>query len=55
MKYQKCPKCDGQGSVAKPPFVPGDVNEWTSSSTSYVCTVCNGEGIILEAPDKEGG
>ena len=51
MKAQKCPKCDGQGTVAKPPWVPGDVHEWTSGETGYTCTVCNGSGIIY-VPDE---
>ena len=46
MKAQKCPKCDGQGTVAKPPWVPGDVHEWISGETGYICDVCNGSGII---------
>jgi hypothetical protein len=46
-EYQKCPKCDGQGLVNKPPYVAGDVNDWESSSTSFVCDVCNGAKIIL--------
>ena len=47
MKAQKCPKCDGQGTVSKPPWVDGDVHEWDdSSSGGYTCQVCNGSGII---------
>lgn len=48
MEYQKCPKCDGQGCVSKPPYVAGDVNTWVSSSTSFVCDVCNGAKIIIK-------
>lgn len=44
--YQKCPKCDGQGSVSKPPYVPGDVNHWSSTSSTFTCDVCNGQKII---------
>jgi|ERR1700741_1518660 len=44
--YQKCPKCDGQGSVSKPPGVPGDVHHWVSSSSTFLCDVCNGAKIF---------
>jgi hypothetical protein len=45
-KWQLCPKCNGQGTVEKPPHIPGDVHQWTSSSCSFVCDVCNGAKII---------
>ena len=48
--YQKCPKCNGQGSVSIPPHVAGDVGQWTSSATQYVCDVCNGAKIIPMCP-----
>jgi hypothetical protein len=51
-KYQLCPKCNGQGIVSKPPWVAGDISEWTSSSTSYQCDVCCGQKILL-VPDIE--
>ncbi len=44
--YQKCPKCDGQGTVSKPPHIAGDVYEWSSSSISHTCDICNGNKII---------
>ena len=44
--YQLCPKCNGQGIVSKPPWVAGDINEWTSSAASYVCDLCNGAKVI---------
>ena len=44
--YQLCPKCSGQGTVSKPPYIAGDVYEWTSSSTIFICDVCNGGKII---------
>ena len=44
--WQLCPKCNGQGIVSKPGDIPGDINEWTSSETSYVCDLCNGKKII---------
>ena len=43
---QLCPKCNGHGAVSKPPYVAGDVHEWTSSATSFTCDVCNGAKII---------
>lgn len=46
MQWQLCPKCDGQGSVSKPPYVPVDVDHWASSAVSFVCDVCNGAKII---------
>ena len=44
--YQTCPKCNGQGSVSKPPYVPGDVHQWSSTSINFICDVCNGAKII---------
>lgn len=47
MSWQKCPKCDGQGTVSKPPWVAGDVQQWQSSATTgYTCDVCHGAKII---------
>lgn len=46
-KYQLCPKCNGQGTVSKPPWVAGDVQKWASSSTSFVCDVCQGSKILV--------
>lgn len=42
---QLCPKCNGQGTVSKPPWVAGDVYQWTSA-TSFICDVCNGAKVI---------
>lgn len=44
--YQLCPKCNGQGQTSKPPYVAGDVHQWSSSSCSFPCDVCNGSKII---------
>ena len=44
--YQLCPKCNGQGQVSKPPYIAGDVYEWSSSSCIFPCDVCNGSKII---------
>ena len=54
--WQLCPKCNGQGTVSKPPYVPGDVNEWSSTSSVHTCDVCNGAKIIAtpqSTPPKE--
>ena len=44
--YQLCPKCNGQGQVSKPPWIAGDVYEWSNSSSIFPCDVCNGQKII---------
>jgi len=44
--YQLCPKCNGQGQISKPPYIAGDVHEWSSSSCIFPCDVCNGSKII---------
>lgn len=46
LRYQLCPKCLGQGIVSKPPWVPGDVHEWTSSACTFVCDLCNGQKVV---------
>ena len=47
MTWELCPKCHGQGTVSKPPYLPGDVQTWASSdSTPHICDVCNGKRII---------
>ncbi len=44
-----CPVCNGQGTVSKPPWIAGDVTEWTSGDTQfYPCKACNGTGIVWE-------
>jgi hypothetical protein len=48
IKYQICPKCQGQGIVSKPPWIAAEVTEWSSAtSVSHTCDVCNGGKIIL--------
>lgn len=43
----KCPVCQGQGTVSRPPFVAGDVPGWTTSGTQqYACRACGGTGIV---------
>lgn len=49
MHYQTCPKCQGQGTVSKPPYVQGDVHQWASTTTSFLCDVCNGAKTLLVA------
>lgn len=45
--YQICPKCHGQGIVSIPPYVSGDILQWSSTTlTNFVCNVCNGDKII---------
>lgn len=46
-EWQLCPKCGGQGTVSKPPYIPGDINQWSSSAMSHVCDVCNGAKTIM--------
>lgn len=46
--YQKCPVCDGQGLVSRPPWIAGDVQSWSDSHTgSYECRACHGTGLLL--------
>ncbi len=43
----KCPVCDGQGTVLKPPWVAGDKEEWTDMNTApYECRACKGTGVL---------
>ena len=43
--YQKCPICNGQGTVTNNTIA-------TTSSFSNVCTVCNGTKIISTITGK---
>lgn len=45
--YQLCPKCQGQGIVSRPPWVPADQLTWCSTQTSHVCDVCHGAKVLL--------
>ena len=45
-EYQVCPKCNGQGIVSKPPWIAGDVYQWSATSATFICDVCNGAKII---------
>lgn len=51
MKVQLCPKCQGQGIVSRPPWVPGDVSTWSSTAAVYQCDVCHGAKIIYLPDD----
>ncbi len=43
----KCPVCDGQGTVSRPPHIAGDVNAWVSSDVEfYDYPACDGTGIV---------
>ena len=47
-EWLKCPVCDGQGTVSKPPWVAGDQQSWASSGTeTYPCWACGGTGTML--------
>lgn len=46
-KWQKCPKCDGQGTVSKPPYVPGNISVWASATTSHQCDLCKGTKAVF--------
>lgn len=49
MTPHTCPVCNGAGRVSRPPWVAGDVTEWSSSSAGpYPCQSCNGTGIVWE-------
>ncbi len=51
-EWQKCPKCDGQGIVSKPPWIAGDVfyGSWSDTIGQHQCNVCNGLMIIPSPP-----
>lgn len=43
----KCPVCDGQGIVSKPPWVAGDQVTWVSGGvTTYPCPACAGAKVL---------
>ena len=52
-EWQLCPKCLGQGTVSKPPYLAGDIFHWSSNQTSFQCDVCNGSKIITRPPIKK--
>lgn len=42
----KCPICEGQGLVSRPPWLAGDQHTWTGDSAGYQCHACNGTGVV---------
>lgn len=45
----KCPVCSGTGKVLRPPWIPGDVTDWTTNTTNtYPCNACRGAGYIKQ-------
>ena len=53
----KCPVCDGQGLVSKPPYLAGDQQTWGDSSCApYPCKRCGGIGTLeVGAASPAGG
>jgi DnaJ-class molecular chaperone len=50
----KCPVCNGQGLVSRPPYIAGDQNEWFSSSAGpFTCHACGGSGIVWSVEGEE--
>jgi DnaJ-class molecular chaperone len=50
----KCPVCEGTGLVSRPPWVAGDVPEWTAAQTQYPCRTCDGTGVMWEQGSPNG-
>ena len=45
----KCPLCNGTGLVGRNPYIAGDVQEWSDSSSGpWQCHGCYGSGIVWE-------
>lgn len=43
----KCPVCDGQGHLNKPPCIAGVQDSWCDYHTrTYPCHHCEGTGVI---------
>ena len=42
----KCPVCDGQGLVSRPPNVADNVTAWVGNTTIHPCHACDGKGIV---------
>ena len=46
-RVQLCPKCQGQGIVSRPPWVPADVTTWSAPTVApYRCNLCDGQMVI---------
>ena len=49
MAYQKCPVCNGNGTVSGGFYDhPGDCPYWTTDHTTETCRTCQGRGIIVD-------
>ena len=53
----KCPACNGQRTVSKPPNVAGDQDTWSANNAfnKYPCPACDGAGIIWENKEESNG
>ena len=51
---QKCPRCGGQGTTNRPPWVAGDQPFWTDSNAGpHPCPTCAGNGVLLVVQSSE--
>lgn len=54
MSPLKCPVCDGQGHLNKPPWVAGDQATWVSVDIrTYECHACQGRGWLRELSPQD--
>jgi hypothetical protein len=45
----RCPVYNGHGTVSRPPWIAGDVDNWTHSDAGpYECRACKASGIVWE-------
>ena len=52
---QRCPVCNGQGTVSRPPHIAGDQPTWVSTTVApYRCRRCAGLGTIEVPPSPHG-
>lgn len=43
----KCPACNGTGLVSRPPWIAGDLDNFTTSSCGpWPCKPCGGSGVL---------
>ena len=55
MTVVRCPTCNGQTTVSRPPYVAGDLPEWSTTDIRlYPCPTCKAKGWI-HIPDLEVG